>query len=86
MLILSIVYHVLQHVLACACVHACVHLHKAAEQSRELSKGGCPGFLGKKDEGCVGDATWLTGVKRKEEESRKKNKNNKIPEPVKIHD
>lgn len=25
-------------------------------RSRDLSKGGCPGFLCKKDEGCAGDA------------------------------
>lgn len=39
-------------------------------QSRDLSKGGCPGFLCKKDEGCAGDGTCLAFRGREE---RKKN-------------
>ena len=65
--LLLVVYQHLQYVLACACV--CMHvfsvwLHKPGE-SRELSEGGCPGFLSKKDEGCAGDATCLTVAEKK---------------------
>lgn len=70
------------------CTHVfAVWLYKPGE-SRELSEGGCPGFLRKKDEGCAGDATCSTVVetkkKRKPHQKKLTNQWNPPLKPKKI--
>lgn len=66
----------------CVCMHVfSVWLHKPGE-SRELSEGGCPGFLSKKDEGCTGDATCLT-VEEKKITIKKKSSQDQLTSPTK---
>lgn len=67
--LLLVVYQQLQYTPACLC--ECMSVSLSQEESRELSEGGCPGFLHKKDEHLLHNPRDATCSRVREEIIRK---------------